>query len=171
MRPPFEGRTAAELVEQIGGREPAPPRQADPRIPRDLETIVLKTLAKRPADRYATASELADDLERFLHHEPVRARRIGPVGRLWRFARRHPALAGVSTAAAVAVLTTATVAYVRVVQERDQATRPRSRPGGAAQTEAAYQASRTAAMREELCARRSWSAGRGCRTAARRASS
>jgi eukaryotic-like serine/threonine-protein kinase len=143
LRPPFEGKTAAELVEQIGQRDPAPPRQADPRIPRDLETIILKTLAKRPADRYATASELAEDLERFLNHEPVRARRIGPVGRLWRFARRRPALAGVSTAAAVAVLTTATVAYIRVVEERDK-TRVALRD-----SEAAYQASR-AARRAEL---------------------
>ena len=57
LRPPFDGRSAAELIEQIGGREPPPPRQIDPRIPRDLETIVLKTLAKRPVDRYASATD------------------------------------------------------------------------------------------------------------------
>ena len=49
--------------EQIGQRDPAPPRQADPRIPRDLETIILKTLAKRPADRYATAAEMVRALQ------------------------------------------------------------------------------------------------------------
>jgi serine/threonine protein kinase/WD40 repeat protein len=120
LRPPFEGRTAAELVEQIRLRDPAPPRQSDPRIPRDLETIVLKTLGKSPADRYATADELAEDLGRFLNHEPVRARRISPLGRLWRVARRHPGISIVSAAAAAAILTVATVAYVRVVHERDQ---------------------------------------------------
>jgi serine/threonine protein kinase/WD40 repeat protein len=121
LRPPFEGQTAAELVEQTRAREPAALRQYDPRIPRDLETIVLKTLAKRPNDRYPTAAELAEDLERFLNHEPVRARRIGPLGRAWRYARRHPSLTAVSSVALAAVLATATAAYVRVVQERDQA--------------------------------------------------
>jgi serine/threonine protein kinase/WD40 repeat protein len=121
LRPPFEGQTAAELVEQIRAREPAALRQYDPRIPRDLETIVLKTLAKRPNDRYPSAAELAEDLERFLNHEPVRARRIGPLGRAWRYARRHPSLTAVSSVALAAVLATATAAYVRVVQERDQA--------------------------------------------------
>ncbi len=84
LRPPFEGQSAAELVDQIGHLETPSPRKFDPRIPRDLETILLKALAKRPADRYATATDLAEDLERFLHLEPVRARRISPVGRLWR---------------------------------------------------------------------------------------
>ncbi len=73
-----------------------PPGAIDPRVPRDLETIVLKALAKRPADRYATAAELAEDLARFLNHEPVKARRISPVGRLWRVARRHPGITSVS---------------------------------------------------------------------------
>jgi serine/threonine protein kinase/WD40 repeat protein len=121
LRPPFEGRTAAELVQQIGDRDPVPPRKVDPRIPRDLETIVLKAMAKRSADRFLDASELADDLGRFLGHEPVQARRIGPIGRLWRLARRHPAVAVVSTAASIAVVTTMTIAYVRVVQERNLA--------------------------------------------------
>jgi serine/threonine protein kinase/WD40 repeat protein len=121
LRPPFEGKTTAELIEQIGGQEPISPRRHDPRIPRDLETIVLKCLAKRPSDRYEGAAELADDLQRFLSLEPVKARRIGPIGRLWRLARRHPAITMVSTTAAAAILAVATVAYIRVVQERDRA--------------------------------------------------
>lgn len=121
LRPPFDGQSAAELIEQITHREPPNPRRFDARIPLDLETILLKALAKSPGDRYATADKLADDLARFLAHEPVRARRIGPVGRLWRFARRHPSLTAVSTTAAALVLTTATVAYVKVVKERDRA--------------------------------------------------
>ena len=120
LRPPFEGKTAAELIDQIAGREPVTIHAIDPRVPRDLETIVLKALHKRPADRYASAAELADDLERFLNHEPVRARRIGPLGRAWRVARRHPSLTIVSVAATAAVLATATFAYVRVLSERDR---------------------------------------------------
>jgi len=121
LRPPFEGRSAAELVEQIAGREPPPPRQSDPRVPRDLETIVLKLLSKRPADRYPAAAALAEDLTRFLNFEPVQARRISLGGRLWRFARRHPSVTAVSTAAAVTVLAVSTVAYIRVARARDAA--------------------------------------------------
>src|SRR5207237_4216567 len=66
LRPPFDGQSAAELVDQIGRDEPAPLRKLDPRVPRDLETIVLKALAKRPVDRYASAAELAADLARLV---------------------------------------------------------------------------------------------------------
>jgi eukaryotic-like serine/threonine-protein kinase len=121
LRPPFDGRSAAELIEQIGQQEPAPPSTIDPRVPRDLETIVLKALAKRPADRYLTATEIAEDLGRYLNHEPVKARRISPAGRLWRVARRHPGITSVTTVAAALVLAIATFAYVRVVAARDKA--------------------------------------------------
>ena len=121
LRPPFEGRTAAELVEQISGRDPVPPRRFDSRIPRDLETILLKTLSKRPADRYATAMDLADDLKRFQSHEPVRARRISPLGRFWRFTRRHPSQTIVSATAAATVFAVLTVAYIQMMQKRDLA--------------------------------------------------
>jgi len=103
LRPPFDGRTAAELIDQIGQLEPVSPRAIDPRVPRDLETIVLKALAKRPADRYLTAEELAADLTRFLNREPVKARRISPVGRLWRVACRHPRITSVTTVRAATI--------------------------------------------------------------------
>ena len=121
LRPPFDGRSTAELVEQIGRVEPASPRQVDPKIPRDLETIVLKLLSKRGSERYQTASELSDDLTRFLHHEPVQARRISLVGRFIRFARRHPSGTAVTAAAAATVLAVSTWAYIRVLDERDVA--------------------------------------------------
>ncbi len=125
LRPPFEGRTAAELIDQIATRDPSPIRGFDPKVPRDLETIVMKALQKRAVDRYATAADLAEDLNRYLHHEPVRARRIGPLGRAWRVARRHPSLTIVSAVAAAAVVATSTIAYVRVLQERDEARKAR----------------------------------------------
>ena len=121
LRPPFDGQTAAELIDQIGGQEPLPPTKIDRRVPRDLETIALKALAKRPADRYASAAELFEDLGRFLNREPVKARRIGPIGRIWRIARRHPGITAVSTAAAAIILAIATFAYMKVVSARDVA--------------------------------------------------
>ncbi|CAN5658477.1 hypothetical protein BH23PLA1_BH23PLA1_14670 [soil metagenome] len=121
LRPPFEGQTAADLIRQITGREPPSPRQSDARIPRDLETIILKAMAKRPQDRYASAADLAEDLDRFLEPEPVKARRIGPIGRFLRFSRRHPSLTAVTASAAAVILAVATVAYVRIANERDRA--------------------------------------------------
>ena len=127
LRPPFDGQTAAELIDQIGGQEPIAPTKIDRRVPRDLETVVLKALAKRPADRYVTAAELCEDLGRFLNREPVRARRIGPFGRAWRIARRHPGITAVSTAAAAIVLAIATFAYLRVVSARNLAVAERDK--------------------------------------------
>ena len=121
LAPPFDGRTAAELVHQIRHRDPAPPRRADRRIPRDLETIVLKAMSKRPGDRYTTAAELAEDLRRFLDLEPVRARRIGPVGRTWRLARRHPLPAAISAVSAAAIVAVTAWAFVNIDHERTEA--------------------------------------------------
>src|SRR5262245_8117683 len=115
LRPPFDGASSAVLIEQIGGRDPLPPQLIERRIPRDLETIVLKSLAKRPTDRYSSATALAEDLARFLNREPVRARRISPIGRFWRVARRHPGITTVTTVALATILAIATYAYVRIL--------------------------------------------------------
>ncbi len=120
LRPPFDGSSAAELLDQIAGREPVPPRSLNRRIPRDLETIVLKSLAKRPADRYPSADALGEDLARFLNREPVRARRITPAGRMWRIARRHPGISTVSTVASVLVLSIAAYSYNQIRNQRDE---------------------------------------------------
>jgi tRNA A-37 threonylcarbamoyl transferase component Bud32 len=90
---PFRGSRAVLMV-QVLQEEPRPPRQLCARVPRDLETVCLKALAKDPARRYATARELADDLGRFLAGEPVQARPIGRGERLWRWCRRNPVAAG-----------------------------------------------------------------------------
>jgi hypothetical protein len=103
-RSAFGGQTPVDVLLQVIEREPVAPRRLDRGIPRDLETVVLKAMAKRPADRYPTAAELADDLRRWLHTEPVRARRIGPLGRTVRWCRRNPGLAAVTGAAAVVIL-------------------------------------------------------------------
>src|SRR5262249_20381871 len=91
LRPAFAPAPYATLAEQIATVEPTPPRQLDPRIPRDLETVVLKATAKEPGRRYASAGELAEDLRLFLDDRPVRARRVGPAGRGRRGVRPNPA--------------------------------------------------------------------------------
>lgn len=92
-QPPFRAEHALETLRLLLEGDPAPPRALDPRIDRDLETICLKCLDRNPGRRYASAAELADDLDRYLRGEPVHARRSGLVERLWRWARRRPVVA------------------------------------------------------------------------------
>jgi WD40 repeat protein len=106
LRPVFEGNDRQELLRQIAFAEPRPLRRTNPAVPRELETIVLKALAKDPSGRYATAQELADDLRRFLEDKPIKARRPTLRDRTAKFVRRHPA----GVAAALLVLTVAVIA-------------------------------------------------------------
>jgi WD40 repeat protein len=92
-RPPFQAATVIETVRQVIDTEPAPPRQLNPAIDRDLETICLRCLEKEPRRRYASAEELSEELGRFLAGEPIRARRISVGARGWRWCRRKPAAA------------------------------------------------------------------------------
>ncbi|MHB1034561.1 MAG: serine/threonine-protein kinase [Pirellulales bacterium] len=92
-RAPFREENPLDTLVQVLEQEPVRPRQLNPRIPRPLEMIVLRCLEKRPAARYASAADLADDLERFLKGEAVEAQSPHLVQRVWRWARREPALA------------------------------------------------------------------------------
>lgn len=115
-RPAFPDTTPQHLLQLIPHTDPPRLRTIDPTLPADLETVVLKAIARDPAHRYATASELADDLRRFLDDRPVLARRIGPLGQFWRWCRRNRVVAALTVAAIGLLLITTAVsvtAYVR----------------------------------------------------------
>ena len=127
LRPAFESSDRLRLIEQISKVEPPRPRTLDPRIPRDLETVVLKMIDKNPRRRYPTAAALADDLRRFLEDRPIRARRVSPAERLGRWCRRNPVVAGLTGTVAL-LLIVATVAsflaaahFSRLATEKEQA--------------------------------------------------
>ncbi len=103
-RPPFRGATMFDTLDQVKHREPVPPAQLQPKVPRDLETICLKALDKTAARRYASAGELEDDLERFLTDQPILARPVGHVERLWRWCRRNPGIALLTGGIALALV-------------------------------------------------------------------
>jgi WD40 repeat protein len=103
-RPPFRAETPLETLLQAQSEEPVPPSRLQPKLPRDLETICLKALAKSPERRYASAGDLAEDLRRWLSGEPIRARPVSAAERLLKWVRRRPAVAGLLLASGVAAL-------------------------------------------------------------------
>ena len=91
-RPPFKAGNPIDTVRQVIEQEPVPPRQLEPRVPYDLETICLKCLEKDPARRFATAADLADDLRRFVDGDPILARPTPAWERAWKWGKRRPAI-------------------------------------------------------------------------------
>jgi WD40 repeat protein/tRNA A-37 threonylcarbamoyl transferase component Bud32 len=135
---PFRGNQRM-LLHQVLHDDPRPPRRLNDRIPSDLETVCLKAMAKEPEGRYATARELAEDLRGFLHGEPIRARPVGRIERLWRWCRRKPALAAALATAAALLLVVAVggpVAAVRQAQLRQLAQKRESEARAAGRAEA-----------------------------------
>jgi hypothetical protein len=118
-RPPFKAATVARTLRQVLEDEPVAPRRLKPAVPRDLETICLKCLEKKPAKRYATAKALAEDLDNWLAGRPIVARPAGRVERLVKWARRRPTVAALLAGLVLALtLGTALTAYFKFVAER-----------------------------------------------------
>ncbi len=164
-RPPFQGETTFDTLEQVRHREPLPPSRLQPRVPRDLETICLKCLDKDPRRRYASAAALADDLGRFLAGEPVLARPSSVWSHGVKWAKRKPALAallGVSMLAAVSLLaswawfTVALSDQIRRAQEGEQRAREQEALARASQQSAEEQ--RNEAQRRKAEAEAGWRA-------------
>jgi serine/threonine protein kinase/tetratricopeptide (TPR) repeat protein len=105
LHPPFAGDRRDQVLTQILHKEPKAPRQVNPKVPVDLETICLKAMEKDPDRRYQTAGAMAEDLRRHVNRFPILARRAGPVERLRKWTKRHPGLtAGVGLALVAIIL-------------------------------------------------------------------
>jgi serine/threonine protein kinase len=118
-RPPFRGESPLDTVLQVLHTEPVSVTCLQPNVPRDLETICLKCLRKEPHNRYGSALELAEDVRTFLRGDPIRARPVGVMGKLWRWVRRHPVPAGLLAAgllAPVAALVALSLLSARLVR-------------------------------------------------------
>ena len=102
-RPPFQAPTPYETMRQVLNQDPLPPSRLQAETPRDLETVCLKCLDKRIEHRYASATELAEDLRRFLAGEPIMAKPSSVFGRGLKFARRRPAVAALAMVSLFAV--------------------------------------------------------------------
>ena len=119
--PPYSGRPFA-IVSRMESSDPLPPRQIDPRIPRDLESICMKALSRSPAKRYESAQAMADDLQRFLDDLPVLARPISSPSRLLKFIRRRPLVSTLAAGLIVAMLCGTVVSnYFRIRAEENLA--------------------------------------------------
>jgi eukaryotic-like serine/threonine-protein kinase len=127
LEPAFGGQDRQELLRQIAFEEPTPPRRINKAIPAEVETVLLKAMEKNPAERYATARELADDLGRYLRDEPIRARRPTPVQRAARWARRHRPLVRAAVVALLAVAVALAFSTWQVWQAKQQSDEAKDR--------------------------------------------
>jgi WD40 repeat protein/serine/threonine protein kinase len=118
LRPAFDATDRERLIRQVTDCEPPRPRLVEPGVPRDLETIVLKAIARERTNRYATAEGLAEDLQRFVEGRPIRARRVSATERFGRWCKRNPVVAGLTAAVFALLVVVAAVASVGYVQTR-----------------------------------------------------
>ena len=120
----FTSTDQIELIEKVNKLQPAKPQSVNANIPLDLQTIILKAMEKDPNRRYTSAAAMADDLYRFRHHQPILARRVGPVERLWLWSKTNKLLA--SSLAMISLLLIggsvgSLLAALQIGESRDQA--------------------------------------------------
>lgn len=123
LRPAFDEPSHIRLIDSVLRGNPTPPRKIDRKIPRDLETIVLKAMAKEPGARYPGADLMAEDLRRFLADRPILARRARMTEHLWRWCRRNRAMAALSgfmILLLVAIAVGATAVALQIRHQRDR---------------------------------------------------
>src|SRR5262249_7285395 len=109
LEPAFAGADRQALLRQIAFEEPRRPRRLNKAVPAELETVILKAIEKNPAERYATAQELADDLRRYLEDQPVRARRPSLLHKVRKWSRRNQAVVVTAAASALVLLILAVI--------------------------------------------------------------
>ncbi len=120
-RAPFVGETPAAVLRQVEESDPVSPNLLNPSVPRDLETICLKCLAKEPPRRYASAREVGAELDRFMKGEPIQARPVGALESAWRWSRRHPRVAALTGLSVFLFLLVISVTITAGVRFREQA--------------------------------------------------
>ena len=118
LEPPYPSDNPARLLKLVADTEPKPLRSHNPAIPRDLETIVMKAMAREPDHRYASARELAGDLQAFLEDRPIKARRQSLIGRGWRWCRKNPTVAMLTVNMVAALVLAGIVGWVGYVQTK-----------------------------------------------------
>ncbi|HUE71327.1 MAG TPA: protein kinase [Pirellulaceae bacterium] len=123
LRPAFDEADRGRLIRLVLHESPPRLRTLDPAIPRDLETIIHKAIDREASHRYPSAQELADDLQRFLDDEPIRARRISPLTRFNRWCKRNPAVAGLTSAIAILLLAATGVSLAAAMTFQQMASR------------------------------------------------
>jgi tetratricopeptide (TPR) repeat protein len=112
LQPAFTGGSRSELMERIRTQRPAPLRRVCPDVPEDLAVIVEKAFAREPGDRYADANLLQRDLQAFLDDRPVAARRLSPLGVVWRWGRRNRGVAALAASTLLAVVAAGVTGWV-----------------------------------------------------------
>ncbi len=124
---PFAGNNVMELLRLVREAEPPRPSSVTAGLDRDIETVCLKCLDKEPAKRYASAEALADDLGRWLDGRPIQARPVGQAERLWRWCRRNPAVAALTSAVAVLLVASTAVSTTLAVWATEERARADAR--------------------------------------------
>jgi tetratricopeptide (TPR) repeat protein/predicted Ser/Thr protein kinase len=162
-RSPFEGERVLDMLMKIQFDDPARPRRLDPSIPREVETIVLRAMEKEASRRYSSARDLAEDIERYLRGEPIRARRSSVWYRMAKRVRRHPTLFASSAAAVAAALVA--VGYWAGIEAERRAELARllgdsGRRLDAGDAQGAYESAVRARMIDEAAAHAAWEGAR-----------